>query len=339
MMGGRLGHEDNPGGGSVFWLELPLAAGAATELAPAVAPALTPPNTRLAPPPARLLRILVVDDVAMNRDIAGSFLRAGGHEIVCVDGGIAAVDAASSCDFDIVLMDVRMPEVDGLEAARRIRTLPGSRGRVPIVALTAQAFAEQVAECHTAGMDDHLAKPFTPEALLAVVTRAVAAREAGSEAATAGDVASAPAAPPVSPPLDAGAAILDNAVFERTAAFLAPEAVASCLRTIAERCETLLHRLRAPGALAGEGRDLAGAAHTLAGSAGMFGFGRLAATAHRFEFAVQSGTPDAQAVASELAATIEATLDDLPGLLRTAIAAAATPEHGGATGGLTVAGI
>ncbi|MGI4799522.1 MAG: PAS domain S-box protein, partial [Janthinobacterium lividum] len=278
MMGGRLGHEDNPGGGSVFWFELPLTASAVTAAKPIVDAALTlaPSDARPAPPPARPLRVLVVDDVAMNRDIAGSFLRAGGNEVVCLDGGIAAVEAAGSGDFDVILMDVRMPEMDGLEATRRIRTLPGSRGRVPIVALTAQAFAEQVAECRAAGMNDHLAKPFTPEALLAVVTQAAAAREADDQAdITTGDVVSMPA----TSTLDAGVAILDNAVFERTAAFLAPEAVAACLRTIGERCEALLYALRKPGALAGERPDLAAAAHVLAGSAGMFGFGRLAAAA------------------------------------------------------------
>ena len=76
-----------------------------------------------------------------------------------------------------------MPEMDGLEATRRIRALPGPRGRVPVIALTAQAFAEQVAECQAAGMDSHLAKPFAPEALLAAVTRAVAIGQARGEAA------------------------------------------------------------------------------------------------------------------------------------------------------------
>ena len=63
-------------------------------------------------------------------------------------------------------MDVRMPEMDGLEATRRIRALTGARGRVPIVALTAHAFAEQVGECYEAGMDDHVSKPFDQETLI-----------------------------------------------------------------------------------------------------------------------------------------------------------------------------
>jgi PAS domain S-box-containing protein len=136
LLGGGLGHHDNPAGGSVFWLELPLDSVAAQPEEETPAAAVTP-----------ALNVLVVDDVAMNRDIASSFLRVGGHNVTCVDSGAEAVAAVATHDFDVVLMDVRMPEMDGLEATRRIRALAGSRGQVPIVALTAQAFSEQVAEC------------------------------------------------------------------------------------------------------------------------------------------------------------------------------------------------
>jgi len=100
--GGRLGHDDNPGGGSVFWLELPLNT-VATSLPDAIL-ALGVPD---APPvqPTRLLHVLVVDDVLMSRDKAGSFLRASGHEVTCVEGGAEAVAAAANIDFDCVLMD------------------------------------------------------------------------------------------------------------------------------------------------------------------------------------------------------------------------------------------
>jgi CheY-like chemotaxis protein len=172
-MGGSLGHEDNPGGGSVFWLGLPLDIVATSPPATASSPDV--PNTETALAPNRILHVLVVDDVLMNRDIAGSFLRAAGHAVICVESGAEAVAAAGSTDFDVVLMDVRMPEMDGLEATRRIRALGGARGRVPIVALTAQAFTDQIAECRKAGMDSHLAKPFDPEMLLAVVLRAIPA--------------------------------------------------------------------------------------------------------------------------------------------------------------------
>src|ERR1700710_1597613 len=120
----------------------------------------------------RTLHVLIVDDVAMNREVAGSFLQAAGHTVICVDGGAEAVTAVAVTNFDVVLMDVRMPQMDGLEATRRIRALEGTRGQVPIVALTARAFAQQVEECRKAGMNGHVSKPFSPEALVAAVVRA-----------------------------------------------------------------------------------------------------------------------------------------------------------------------
>jgi CheY-like chemotaxis protein len=182
LMSGRLGHDDNPGGGSVFWLELPVNTVAEVPVVPAATAAEAEPAV-ITPAPA--LHVLVVDDVAMNRDIAASFLRASGQLVDCVEGGAEAVSAVAGIDFDVVLMDVRMPGIDGLEATRRIRALDGPRGRVPIVALTAQAFTEQVAECRNAGMDDHLVKPFSPDSLRAAVARAAAASRTGREIGSA----------------------------------------------------------------------------------------------------------------------------------------------------------
>ena len=346
LLGGRLGHEDNPGGGSVFWLELPLAApGTSPAAAPVAATAPVPDRpglpdagpasptaprfrtrpvehvTQAAPATAAVhrYRVLVVDDVAMNHDIAGAFLRAVGHEVACAEGGAKAVELAAASDFDAILMDVRMPGMDGLEATRRIRALAGPRGRVPIVAVTAQAFAEQISECRKAGMDSHLAKPFTPDALRAVVAHAAATlrRDVDQPVAAAGGEPAGPASStstvPMPPVLGSELTVLDQAAFEQTAAFLPPESIASYLRTIAERGEAFLRALRAPGALAGNGADLAAAAHTLAGSAGMFGFERLATVARRFEHAVQAGASDASTLANGLAAAIEVSLLEIAG--------------------------
>ena len=174
LMGGSLGHRDNPGGGSIFWLDLPLAVeAAASQGAPVRGSGLT--ATDAAPADGLAKRILVVDDVAMNRDIAAAFIQSVGYEVVCADGGAASVAAAAGADFDAVLMDVSMPDVDGLEATRLIRALPGRRGRVPVVALTAQVFTEQIEACRAAGMDSHVAKPFTLETLVGAIARGVAA--------------------------------------------------------------------------------------------------------------------------------------------------------------------
>ncbi|WP_216856143.1 response regulator, partial [Acidisphaera sp. S103] len=262
------------------------------------APAHTPP----------VLHVLVVDDVAMNRDIAGSFLRAAGHKVTCVEGGAEAIAAVGTIDFDVVLMDVRMPEMDGLEATRRIRALGGERGRVPIVALTAQAFTEQVAECRKAGMDSHLPKPFGPDTLLTAVLRAATARPPRGEGLGA---ATTPATMSTGAVIGADLVVFNPTVFELTAFYLAPEAVASYMEAIAERGEALLRGLRGPDALVHTGDELAEAAHTIAGSAGMFGFERLTAVGRRFERAVQAGAAEAPALADGLSAALEITLQTI----------------------------
>ena len=174
LMGGRIGYDDNPGGGSVFWLELP-----ASPVTPPTAASSVEPEAaavQAAPASVGAHHVLVVDDVLMNRDIAGSFLRRAGYTVTCAEGGAEAVAAVANRDFDVVLMDVTMPGMDGLEATRRIRSLPGGRGQIPILALTAQAFTEQVAACRAAGMNMHLPKPFDPDVLLAAVKQAIADR-------------------------------------------------------------------------------------------------------------------------------------------------------------------
>ena len=170
LMGGRIGHDDRPDGGSLFWIELPVQE---ADFAPGrksvVARALAVPDQW------RKLHVLVVDDVEINREIASAFLRNARHDVTCVSGGAEAVAAAAASDYDIILMDVGMPDIDGLEATRRIRRLPGTRGTPPIIGVTAHVFAEQVDICLEAGMNGHLPKPYTHEALLQTINGALAA--------------------------------------------------------------------------------------------------------------------------------------------------------------------
>ena len=165
-----MGHRHNTGGGSVFWLELP--AGVADERARWL--------TQGEAPSWRSLRILVIDDSEINRKVAVAFLTEAGHTAIEARDGNEAVGLAATDDFDVVLMDMRMPGMDGLEATRRIRALGGSRGQVPIVAVTANALDQHAEECRRAGMAEHLAKPFTQAELLAVVARVAGSDGAGS---------------------------------------------------------------------------------------------------------------------------------------------------------------
>lgn len=303
LLGGQLCHHNNPAGGSLFRLDLPLSA---------AKPAMPATNT---PIPAgavakrlrdRPLRVLVVDDVGMNRDVATGFLRSAGHAVICAESGTQAIALVARERFDVVLMDVCMPMVDGLEATRRIRTLPGTASCVPIVAMTAQAFSNQIQECHAAGMDGHLVKPFTLETLLDALASGIATHVPQEMAAAA--------VPPAQPALqaqDVALPVLDLGTLERTAAFLTPEMVLSHMRTLVQKVEVLLRGLRIPSAAPAVDGTLAEAAHNLAGSAGLFGFERLAAMARCFERAVETGAATAEAAADDLILALEATRQEL----------------------------
>jgi CheY-like chemotaxis protein/HPt (histidine-containing phosphotransfer) domain-containing protein len=126
------------------------------------------------------LRILLAEDNVSNQLIATSFLDRMGHRVDAVSNGREAVEAAAALPYDLILMDVQMPEVDGLEATRRIRNLVGPARLTPIVALTANAYAQDERACREAGMDGFLAKPFEPSALAVAVARYARAEMGGT---------------------------------------------------------------------------------------------------------------------------------------------------------------
>jgi HPt (histidine-containing phosphotransfer) domain-containing protein len=183
--------------------------------------------------------------------------------------------------------------MNGLEATRLIRALPGPRARVRVIAVTAHAFAEQVEACRRAGMDAHVAKPFRLAVLLAAIA-------GGAEVARA----EAPA-------------VLDRAMFEDAAGAVSAAELDAGLATLAARCEAVLDGLRAAGASAPAG-GLAEAAHRLAGSAGVFGFLALAEAARRFEAAAECDE------ATALAAPLAAAISDCVGCVREERAALAS---------------
>jgi len=163
LMGGAAGVDSQSGQGSRFWFSVRLARGEAgpARVAPVAAP--TDPVGVLGRDHAGA-RVLVVDDEPVNREIVREFLSDLGLTVGVAGNGAEAVRRVAEEAYDVVLMDMQMPVLDGLMATRQIRRLPGRQG-LPIVAVTANAFSDDRERCLKEGMNDFLAKPFAPEQL------------------------------------------------------------------------------------------------------------------------------------------------------------------------------
>jgi CheY-like chemotaxis protein/HPt (histidine-containing phosphotransfer) domain-containing protein len=226
------------------------------------------------------LRILLAEDNVVNQKVALRLLAQMGYRADVAANGLEAIEAVERQTYDVVLMDVQMPELDGFEASREInRRRPAARPR--IVAMTANAMQGDRELCVAAGMDDYVAKPIRVEELVAALERSPAHRDA------------APAAGPAEPAAPAASAI-DRAVFERLVATTGGPFVAELIDTFGEDARELLATLRRT--LAATDRDaFRRAAHSLKSTAESLGATGLAALARELETAARAGSLDGAA--------------------------------------------
>jgi signal transduction histidine kinase/CheY-like chemotaxis protein len=282
LMGGRIGCETASPPGALFWVELPLRSVEPPAL-PAPHPAEAPAAT--AEPADRPLRVLVADDVAANRMVARAMLAAAGHHVDSAADGAEAIAAVEREEYDVVLMDVQMPVMDGLEATRRIRRLGTPRARVPILAVTASALPDQVEACVEAGMDGHLAKPIDRESLLGAIRRLAAG---------------GPAMPPM-PAQDPEAEVplVDASALGLLAADLGSSA-RSVIEEFVGEVRLGIASLSSEG-IASDLPALRGAAHRLLGAARTLGARRLCRAIEALQDTVRAGRDPAEPLRQVLA--------------------------------------
>jgi CheY-like chemotaxis protein/HPt (histidine-containing phosphotransfer) domain-containing protein len=225
--------------------------------------------------PSARARILVAEDVEINQLLIEALLKRHGHEVHIVVNGAEAIAAftAAGAAYDLILMDMQMPEVDGLEATRRIRELGGAGATIPIVALTANAFASDAEVCRAAGMDAYLSKPMDAETVIATIAPLIRERP---RVQLPIPVASPPEDPREYPAEDPPEDPIVTALRGRY------EALKQSFATELGRLETLLRN--SDVANHAESRAaIAGICHKLSGSAGMFGDAGLGDAARKLE--------------------------------------------------------
>ena len=288
LMGGQIGADSAPGRGSRFWVVLPLAQGDTGMPARSADQDPLPDANAFA---SWLLanrsgcHVLLAEDNTLNQEIASELLQNVGLRVTIAQNGQEAVTMAGQAHFDLILMDLSMPVMGGLEAAATIRTLPG-QAATPILALTANAFKEDRQRCLEAGMNDHLAKPVTPTTLYQALARWLPG--ASPRPAAAPETAPATGTPePGSPPAIAG---LDTTEGLRSTRGQLPRYL-RLLDRFARSYQGSATGLRAQLA---EGRldEIRLLAEGLRSSAGPLGASQLAACAAQLEQSLQHPAPD-----------------------------------------------
>ena len=279
-MGGEIGVLSQAGRGSTFWFSIAQVAA-------------QPPTAKLtetrAVQPTIAGRILVAEDFPMNQVIVEGMLRALGHEVTLVANGREAVAAVQSREFDLVLMDMEMPEMDGLAATRMIRALTSPLGAIPIIALTANAMSDAIIACRQAGMNDFIAKPIDRAELAAKIARW------------------AKLSPPDNAPVGhgrAGGVVLDEAAIDGLEQLLGHEKAAELMRLARDELGKLIPQFR----VREDPVVMARHAHNLVSLAGNVGCTELVALAAELQLSLRSQSPQLDEVTVAVAEAMDRAL-------------------------------
>ncbi len=254
LMGGAIGVESAEGRGASFSFTV--------SLPRAEAPAQA--QRAVGESRARISRrLLLAEDVPLNQDLARAILESEGHVVDVVPDGAAAVRAVETNPYDVVLMDVQMPVMDGVSATRAIRALDGPKARIPIIALTANVLPQQVAEFRAAGMGGHVGKPFARAELLDAIDRCLSAESA--------DASFRP--------------VPESAALDAIASTIGQERVQSLLQALAAELDARFGRESGPWLRDGLAQD----AHAMIAASAMLGFADLAGLCREVEAACRDG--------------------------------------------------
>jgi CheY-like chemotaxis protein len=234
------------------------------------APARPATVTPMTPPSGRRPHVLLVEDSPTNRAVALAMLKSAPVVIDAVENGMQAIERLRETPYDLVLMDVAMPVMDGLDATRAIRALDGPAAKVPVVAMTANALAQDEVRCRDAGMDDYLTKPIERANLLATLTRWLG-------------------------PLDLPRPVIDETTIARLLQEVEPGALNRLLSVFVDEARNRVTRILAAVARLDAAEAIAQIeyeAHALKGSAQTFGAATLAARADLVEMAIRTRALD-----------------------------------------------
>jgi CheY-like chemotaxis protein len=282
-MDGEIGVESALPHGSTFWFTARLSC--SDNL---IAPQPVEAARTLAARPAH---ILLVEDLEINQELTRSVLEAVGHRIDVVDNGADAIQAVQATRYDLVLMDIQMPGMDGITATRHIRELDHPANRIPIIAMTANVLPQQVSQFRAAGMNDHLGKPFKRDEVYAAVERWMGEPTMSMAAA---------------PSVPAGF-ILDRQIYEETLDLIGDEKM---LRLVGDFAVQLAERFDHACLRSQDPHRLASEAHKVISTAGFLGFSELSSLCTKLEDACKAGR-DLDALLQQLQTAREHVLEEI----------------------------